>query len=174
MGKTRNRLTNHNIDLSDIFANLENMKDYVDPTSDPQLIPKNIREGIDIWGVIGTMKEGVSGIDYGRVTLSGSTNKITVSHTMGKTPHTAILIPFDSTLSGSDTSNAILQVTSTNVIYGYGTNYKTICVTAKYGSMYTTSGTGTSTTFSASTNSLTLNCPASYYPNGTYIWIAIS
>ena len=49
-------------------------------------IAENIREGVDIWGVIGAMSAGVSGIDYGTVTLTEYTNDITIEHSLGTTP----------------------------------------------------------------------------------------
>lgn len=56
------------------------------------LIPENIREGVDIWGVIGTMSEGVSGIDFGKVTLSSATDSVTVSHSLNATPKAGIMV----------------------------------------------------------------------------------
>lgn len=56
------------------------------------LIAENIREGVDIWGVIGTMSEGVSGIDFGKVTLSSATDSVTVSHSLNATPTAGIMV----------------------------------------------------------------------------------
>lgn len=58
------------------------------------LIPENIREGIDIWGVVGTLVEGVAGIDFGEVTISSnSVTSITVAHNLGVVPSWVALVP---------------------------------------------------------------------------------
>lgn len=50
------------------------------------LIAENIKEGVDIWGVIGTMSEGVKGVAYGEITLSSNSNTITAQHNLGVKP----------------------------------------------------------------------------------------
>lgn len=62
-------------------------------TADPDLIAKNIRKGIDIFGVIGTLIEGVSGIRFGKVTYSSDQTSITITHGMGSTPSKIYLVP---------------------------------------------------------------------------------
>lgn len=57
------------------------------------LLPENIREGIDIWGVVGTLVEGVAGIDFGEVTLASTAESVTVSHNLGTVPSWVALIP---------------------------------------------------------------------------------
>ena len=55
--------------------------------------PENIRQYIDIFGAIGEMSEGVSGIDFGTVTVSSYTAaNITISHSLGTTPSHVLLI----------------------------------------------------------------------------------
>lgn len=66
----------------------------VDLAKELDLIPANIRSGIDIFGVLGTMSEGLSGIDYGMVTFANdSTNSLIINHTLGVIPSMAFLIP---------------------------------------------------------------------------------
>lgn len=75
----------------------ELISEPVDLAKELDLIPENIRQGIDIFGVIGAMSEGVSGIDYGTVTTATySTNPITISHGLDVTPTKAVLIHISS------------------------------------------------------------------------------
>lgn len=56
-------------------------------SGDADLIAKNIRKGVDIFGVTGTLVEGKSGIDFGEVTITDSyATGFTVAHALGKTP----------------------------------------------------------------------------------------
>lgn len=57
------------------------------------LIPENIREGIDIWGVVGTLVEGVTGIDFGEITLAIASETVTVNHALGVAPSFVALFP---------------------------------------------------------------------------------
>ena len=68
----------------------------VDLASEPDLIANNIRKGVDIFGVIGAMSEGVSGIDYGKVTITNEVRTIQVFHNLGAIPKFVALIPEDS------------------------------------------------------------------------------
>lgn len=51
----------------------------------------NIKKGIDIFGVIGTMEQGKVGIDFGTVTPSSDEYSITVKHTLGKVPSKIVI-----------------------------------------------------------------------------------
>lgn len=62
-------------------------------SGDADLIPANIREGVNIFGVNGTLKEGITGIDFGTVTLSSTSTYITVNHALGVIPSWVALIP---------------------------------------------------------------------------------
>lgn len=53
---------------------------------DADLVANNIRSGVDIFGVIGTMVQGKTGVDYGTVTFTDYENDVTVSHNLGVTP----------------------------------------------------------------------------------------
>lgn len=64
----------------------------VDLAKELDLIPANIRSGIDIFGVLGTMSEGVSGIDFGEITPSSTQTRFTIPHKLNKTPKYAIII----------------------------------------------------------------------------------
>lgn len=62
---------------------------------DADLVAKNIRSGVDIFGVIGTMVQGKTGIDYGTVQLAygDNENQFVVSHNLRKVPSYVALLP---------------------------------------------------------------------------------
>lgn len=65
-------------------------------SGDADLVAKNIRKGVDIFGVVGTLVEGKSGIDFGEVTISDSYETgFTVAHALGKTPSHFVFIRSD-------------------------------------------------------------------------------
>lgn len=64
----------------------------VDLADETDLIAENIREGVDIFGIIGAMSEGVSGIDFGEITPSSTQMRFTIPHKLNKTPKYAIII----------------------------------------------------------------------------------
>lgn len=71
---------------------------------DPDLIPENIAEGVNIFGVLGTHVGGVTGIDFGEVTLSAETYEVTVNHNLGVIPNFVALIPKELALSSGTSS----------------------------------------------------------------------
>lgn len=89
----KQQLQLNNETLASILSNVLGLPAQVDPLSDTDLIPENIREGIDIWGVVGTLVEGVAGIDFGEVTLASTAESVTVSHNLGVVPFWVALIP---------------------------------------------------------------------------------
>ena len=89
------------------------------------LIASNVRKDVDIWGIVGTLVEGKTGIDYGTVTLNGSQNKVTVSHNLGKSPSFIAIIPDGfSSVSYSDVNNSygIIGSQALMVDIGYTTS----------------------------------------------------
>lgn len=60
---------------------------------DADLKAANVRKGVNIFGTIGTLVEGVVGIDFGTLTVSSSTPQIQISHNLGVVPTWAALIP---------------------------------------------------------------------------------
>lgn len=80
------------------------------------LIPENIREGIDIWGVVGTLVEGVAGIDFGEVTLASTAESVTVSHNLGVIPSWVALIP---KTWGTKTNTTIQNLNGIALVYTY-------------------------------------------------------
>lgn len=59
------------------------------------LIANNVRKDVDIWGVIGTLVEGVTGIDYGTVNFSSDAynpDELTFSHNLGVVPSHVIVV----------------------------------------------------------------------------------
>lgn len=63
---------------------------------DADLVASNIREGTTIFNIIGTMPEGVTGIDYGTVVPADDESTITVNHSLGNTPRYVFLVKRDS------------------------------------------------------------------------------
>ena len=119
---------------------------------DADLVASNIRSGVDIFGVIGTLVEGKSGIDFGTVTLSSSQSKVTVTHNLGKKPSFfLILIPND----------------QESMRMGYYWNYYGYDLEGLSRQLYYTIPTGDTST----SNTLTFN---DLDRNNTYYWFAIA
>lgn len=79
---------------------------YVTVDGDADLIPEKIADGVNIFGVIGTHKSGVTGIDFGEVTLSAETYEVTVNHNLEVIPSFVALIPKElALLSGTSSFN---------------------------------------------------------------------
>ena len=55
------------------------------------LLPQNIRKGINLFGVAGAMKEGVKGVVWGMVTVD-RIRTVTVSHNLGKIPSKVVIV----------------------------------------------------------------------------------
>lgn len=58
----------------------------------PNAKPENIREGIRICDVLGTLKEGKAGVDFGSFVLDGDKTEITIEHSLGVIPSQAYLL----------------------------------------------------------------------------------
>ena len=119
------------------------------------LIPENIREGIDIWGVVGTLVEGVAGIDFGEVTLASASETVTVNHALGVTPSFVALIP----KSLESASGATLINVNGNAIRKFGSSW--------YINAVTNTLTDASIVFGTYSSSYK-------YPAKDYYWIAIA
>ena len=150
--------TDQTIDALSLLLNTLTVK------GDADLVAKNIRSGVDIFGVIGTMVQGKTGIDYGTVTLNGSQNKVTVSHNLGKSPSFIAIIPDGfSSVSYSDVNNSYGIIGSQALMVDIG---------------YATSGTvfeleGASNTVTSS--SITFWAPSgSNFISDTYYWFAVA
>ena len=129
------------------------------------LISENIREGVDIWGVIGTLVEGKSGIDFGEVTFSSQTNSnLVVSHSLKKVPSYAFILPKTGISSPIDYVNI---VQSLNPIFGGRNTIE---------SSYNDSSFGTSSAKpSANADNVTFKCNSySNWEATSYIWVAIA
>ena len=81
----------------------------VDLADEADLIANNIRKGVDIFGIIGTMSEGVSGIDFGQVNTTSEVRTIQVFHNLGVIPKFVALMPKDSEAIRSYYIHAILD-----------------------------------------------------------------
>ena len=67
---------------------------------DSNFIAENIKNGVEIWGVTGTMPEGVTGISYGQFTVTNRSS-VTVNHSLGVKPKAVMMYPIS--LTGSQT-----------------------------------------------------------------------
>ena len=73
---------------------------------DSNLIPENIAEGVNIFGVLGTHVGGAEGIDFGIVTVSSESQYVTVNHKLDAVPSYVALIPIDfESISGTTHCN---------------------------------------------------------------------
>ena len=139
---------------------------YDPATADPNLIPENIREGVDIFGIIGTMVEGVSGIDYGEVTLTAQSKTITISHNLNKKPTRAYLLPYS--LGSTSTSQIQMMVTATSTVFtNSGTAVKEAGTKATSGFAYATAKS------TISEDTVVFNGDDKYFPTGTYKWLVV-
>lgn len=131
---------------------------------DADLIASNIREGVDIFGVIGAMSEGVTGIDFGTITISGNPMEQAVYHNLGGTPTFVALIPASSSISA--------YLMYTQMTYGkpnlqtyvyYGGSSKIQVGILDSSSLYTTA------------NATKINFKTNYYGfyNQKYYWFAV-
>lgn len=110
----------NNPNLLSILSTIQGLPEQVDPLSDTDLIPSNIREGIDIWGVIGTLVEGVAGIDFGEVTLASSATSVTVSHNLGVVPSWVALIP--KSLATTSSSSSLFNINGKTAYTAFSSN----------------------------------------------------
>ena len=120
---------------------------------DSDLVADNIRKNINIFGVLGTLVEGVAGIDFGEVTLASTAESVTVSHNLGVIPSFVALIP--KTLSDSTNYDSYL-----------GFNDKVAIKTRK-----TVTTSSSLVDFSDCENTLTTN-EITFNIYGTYPWYA--
>lgn len=131
--------------------------EYDPATADPDLIPENIREGIDIFGVLGTMVEGVPGIDFGEITLTADyASTLTIEHNLKVTPKYFAIIHTSSPLGGF--TNAIYSGAPENNLQAYVSGGN--CFKYSLGE-------------SLSPTNITLESSVAYR-KGTYLWVAIS
>lgn len=119
------------------------------------LIPGNIREGIDIWGVVGTLVEGVTGIDFGEATLASASETVTVNHALGVAPSFVALIP---KILESASSATLINVNGGTIRKSSSSWYVTAV---------TNTLTDTSIVFGTYSSSFK-------YPAKDYYWIAIA
>ena len=124
-------------------------------SGDANLVAANIRKAINIFGVTGTLEEGVTGIDYGEVTVS-STSSITVNHSLGVTPINIMLI------DKAAASNTFAVGAYTPIIIN------------SYGIVFDAGSVMRQTSSTKKTDS-NFTVTASSYPfKGTYYWFAIA
>lgn len=188
----KNSLVSNNSNLLEISNTIQNLPESVHWTGEKSIIPgidnidipaytntvltvlgdsnftaENIKNGVEIWGVTGTMPEGVTGISYGQFTVSNQ-HQVTVNHGLGAKPKVVMMYPIS--ITGSQT-HLIFHINPYFMPEIYGTNY--------YGYIIRPGGFGVdfseNGTYATSTaTTITFNEYNSSYPiSGTYGWIAI-
>ena len=125
--------------------------------------------------------EGSAGIDFGFVTLTTTTSNLSIEHSLGVVPTTAMLIPYTGVSGETGSSGTYLMIHSGNPIIRY-MNYNTLANVYGYCG-YKASGTYSdrSTTvneYGKRTSKTITFTPtqydAEYVTRGTYLWIAIA
>lgn len=184
----KQNLQQNNTNLSQIKTTIENLPARIDwtdsttitPTTSPQTIPpyvnkeitiegdsnftaENIKNGVEIWGITGTMPEGVTGISYGQFTVSNK-QQVTVNHGLGVKPKVVMMYPIS--ITGSETE----------LIFHSNPYFKPeIQETNDHGYIiqpYRYLGSGNYATSTATT--ITFDEKSTIYPiSGTYGWVAI-
>lgn len=130
---------------------------------DSNLVASNIKSGVNIFGVIGTMVQGQTGIDYGTVVPANAESEITVNHSLGKTPRYVFLVKRD---SFDAPGNSEMDSPATN----------------RYSSLYADHETFTgyvykvyNSTASRTTTSITFRTSLACFGQGTvYYWFAVA
>lgn len=121
---------------------------------DTDLLPKNIRKGINLFGVAGAMEEGVKGVDWGMVTVD-RIRTVTVSHNLGKIPSKAVIVGKS---YNSISFSTVYLADETIVLYRSALGLQ-----------------GDEFTGHDITNKqVTFNCSISEQYNGTYYWFALA
>lgn len=134
---------------------------------DSNFIAENIKSGVEIWGVTGTMPEGVTGISYGQFTVSNQ-HQVTVNHGLGVKPKAVMMYPISVT---SSQTYLIFHINPYFLPGIQGMNYYGYIIRRGDYSV-DSSESGSYATSTATT--ITFNEYNSSYPiSGTYGWIAI-
>lgn len=151
-----------------VIPDIGYLLDSVVVNGDSDLIPSNIRNGVDIFGVIGTLMEGASGIDYGTVTYTTATLTLYQNHKLGVAPRFVLMIPASSDAgSGTYRTNLVLA-TENSGLMGF-TIYKTYANTPVLNyAAPSSAGNFKASNFSVSAAS------KDYKFLGTYVWVAIA
>lgn len=129
---------------------------------DSDLVAENIKQGIDIFGVVGSMIEGASGIDYGTFTITSSyQSSVTVAHNLGVTPtHILAVLSQGFSVINPSCCNFIYKGTSANALVYRGNQWEII-----------TTGNHTG----AGVDLISFGLENAYFePNKLYYWIAIA
>ena len=135
---------------------------------DAQLIPSNIRSGIDIFGVVGTLEAGKSGVDFGTfTTTSTKQTSMTIAHGLGVIPDVFYLVPKSTGFSTGRTVAVkyYLYNTYPQIEFLYcptGSYDFTTCSTDINGSNITPTATGIQITF-----------PYALSTSTTFYWFAL-
>ena len=128
---------------------------------DSDLKAENVRSGINIFGVTGTLTEGVTGVDYGTVTLSSPLKgNITVTHNLGVTPTKFMIM---------QRYNGLYSV----VKYCVGADTYGVLYENSFGSMNDMINRYIAT-HTASSTEISFTPYGGNWANGTYDWVAIA
>ena len=122
---------------------------------------ENIKSGVNIFGVAGSLPEGVSGIDYGTVTLTSTAESVTISHSLDATPSKGIMVYGQKNGDVEVGTNDVIRMN----IWGSTYMHNTSINFSLYGAGQF-SATNTSATFAAG--------PMEKWGTGTYTWIVFA
>ena len=128
---------------------------------DSDLKAENIKSGVNIFGVAGSLPEGVSGIDYGTVTLTSTAESVTISHSLDATPSKGIMVYGQKNGDVEVGTNDVIRMN----IWGSTYMHNTSINFSLYGAGQF-SATNTSATFAAG--------PMEKWGTGTYTWIVFA
>ncbi len=132
---------------ADVVKTAEDGKGFskVTVTGDADLIAKNIRKGVDIFGVTGTLAEGVdlqsaaglSKINVSKATFSADqgASSVRLQHSLGVIPKIAMILSkkFDTETA----SNALIFAAGENLYQNSGDCNSVVCFTSSWGSPMT-------------------------------------
>ena len=154
----------------------------VDLAKETDLIPANIRNGIDIFGVLGTMREGLTpemlgctkyAVDTFSYGTWSSGNNPSIPHSLGEQPSCFIITIDNPNAVSSPATNAILKVigykyanTSTGITFSMG--YRQANNAAPSFALQTGGSGG-----SLSATNLVLGANISFYPGAKYTLITL-
>lgn len=136
---------------------------------DSNFIAENIKSGVEIWGVTGTMPEGVTGISYGQFTVSNQP-QVTVNHGLGVKPKMVMMYPIS--IDGSE-AIMIFHINPYYASRSDGSNYYGFLVhPSGYDADRSESGVFSTSTATTIRFGEDYDRPV-YSISGTYGWIAI-
>lgn len=135
---------------------------------DSNFTAENIKNGVEIWGITGTMPEGVTGISYGQFTVTNQSS-VTVNHGLGVKPKAVMMYPISVT---SSQTHLIFHINPYFRPGIQGTNYYGYIIRS---GDYSVDSSENGSYAKSTATTITFHEYSSSYPiSGTYGWIAIA